>query len=318
MGVGARAVFQACLLLALAGPARAEPVADLPYRIGGDGRVSTDVFVDGQGPFNFVLDTASSRTMLYDHLRQQLKLEPSAPGLLKVYAMNAIGSALPVKPRELRVADRTITDLTLGVLPDDVHPPEGVLTEDGILGMDALSDRLLVMDHDSLRLKLLDPAAREANAYRQWPSADLLPYQGKDMDVTLWWLRARFGDQSVTALLDMGSGITMVNWIAAEKLGIHRADFVKAPIPQALRDALGTLEPVVTVTGLTVSLAGSTFPVQTVIVANASVFRYFGLDERAAAIIGPALLRTNSLAIDFGQRRLYLGPATQTANRAPS
>jgi hypothetical protein len=127
-------------------------------------------------------------------------------------------------------------------------------------------------------------------------------------------LRAKFGDQNVTALLDMGSGITMINWIAAENLGIHRASFDAAAIPQSLRDALGTTEPVITIKGLTITLADRSFPAQTVIVANAAVFRYFGLETKSAAIIGPALLRTNSLAIDFNKRRIYIGPAT----RAPS
>jgi hypothetical protein len=283
--------------------------ADLPYRIGGDGRVSTDLFVDGQGPFNFLLDTASSRTMLFDHLRQQLGLEPSAPGRLKVYAMNNIGTALPVAPRELRLADRRITGLTLGVLPDDVRPPEGESAADGILGMDALMDRFLVMDHDTLRLTLLDPGGKATDAYRRWPSAELIPYRGKDMDLTLWWLHAQFGPKDVIALLDMGSGITMINWIAAENLGIRRASFNSASVSQALRDALGTTEPVITVKGLTITLAGRTFPAQTVIVANAAVFGYFGLEGKSAAIIGPALLRYNSLAIDFNKRRIYIGPS---------
>ena len=299
-------------LAALAAGVRAD-TADLPYRIGGDGRVSTDLFVDGQGPFSFLLDTASSRTMLFDHLRQQLNLEPSEPGRLKVYAMNNIGTALPVEPRELRLADQRITGLTLGVLPDDVHPPQGVLAADGILGMDALASHFLVMDHDTLRLKLLEPSAPGTEPYRKWPSATLLPYQGKDMDITLWWLKARFGSQDVTALLDMGSGITMINWIAAENLGISRASFNKASIPQALRDALGTTEPVITVKGLTITVAYRSFPAQTVIVANAAVFRYFGLETKSAAIIGPALLRTNSLAIDFNKRRIYIGPSSHAA-----
>jgi len=302
------------LALLCAGTAvRADTVADLPYRIGGDGRVSTDVFVDGQGPFSFLLDTASSRTMLFDHLRQTLNLQPSEAGRLKVYAMNNIGTALPVKPRELRLADQHITGLTLGVLPDDPHPPEGVTGADGILGMDALSDYFLMMDHDALRLKLMDPAAPDTEIYRRWPSAELTPYRAKDIDVTLWWLRAKFGNQTVTALLDMGSGITMLNWDAAEKLGIRRTSFEKQPIPQSLRDALGTLEPVVTVKGLTITMADRTFPAQTVIVANAAVFRYFGLENRAAAIIGPALLRYNSLAIDFNKRRIYIGPTSKDA-----
>jgi ABC-type glycerol-3-phosphate transport system permease component len=69
----------------------------------------------------------------------------------------------------------------------------------------------------------------------------------------------------------------------------------------------------VMVSPLTVTMANRTFPAQTVIVANASVFRYFGLDKKAAAIIGPAMLRYNSLAIDFNKRRLYIGPTSRAA-----
>src|ERR1700752_2092634 len=94
--------FQAILLslgVFLGGPtAWAADLAKLPYRIGADGRVSTDVFLDGRGPYSFVLDTASSRTMLFEHLRQQLGLTPADTDMLKVYAMNNIGTAMPVKP----------------------------------------------------------------------------------------------------------------------------------------------------------------------------------------------------------------------------
>lgn len=313
MGRRTKPILLVIAALLAATAVRADTAADLPYRIGGDGRVSTDVFVDGRGPFSFLLDTASSRTMLFEHLRQTLGLAPSESGMLKVYAMNNIGTALPVKPRELRLAGQPITGLTLGVLPDDLKPPDGVQGADGILGMDALSHYLLVMDHDALRLKLMDPSGADTDDYRRWPSAELTPYRAQEMDVTLWWLRAKFGDQGVTALLDMGSGITMLNWIAAEKLGLRKSSFDKAPISQNLRDALGTMEPVVTVKGLTITIANRTFAAQTVIVANAAVFRYFGLDNKAAAIIGPALLRYNSLAIDFSRRRVYIGPTSKTA-----
>jgi hypothetical protein len=239
--------FQAILLsIVLWGTAAsALDIAKLPYRIGADGRVSTDVFLNGQGPFNFVLDTASSRTMLFEHLRQELKLVPADTGMLKVYAMNNIGTAVPVKPGALGLDTQTINGLTMGVLPDDVTPVDGQQSADGILGMDALSHYFLVMDHDTLQVKLMDPSDPGATAYREWPSERLTPYQAHDMDITFWWMQAKFGGENVTALLDMGSGITMLNWEAAERLGLHRVDFLKSKVPQDLRDALGTLEPVV-------------------------------------------------------------------------
>jgi len=309
MGLRFQAILLSLGVLLWGTTARAADLAKLPYRIGADGRVSTDVYLGGQGPFSFVLDTASSRTMLFEHLRQQLGLLPSATSMLKVYAMNNIGTAMPVKPGALGLDKQTINGLTMGVLPDDVTPI-GQQGADGILGMDALSQYFLVMDHDALQVKLMDPGDPGAAAYRQWPSERLTPYQAHDMDVTFWWMPAKFGGLNVTALLDMGSGITMINWNAAEKLGLRRADFLKDKIPQDLRDALGTLEPVVLVKGLSIAVDDHKFLDQTIIVANAHVFEYFGLDDRPAAIVGPALLRSNSLAIDFGKRRIYIGPTT--------
>ena len=308
-------LFLALAALLTATAVRAGVVADLPYRIDGNGRVSTDVFIDGKGPFSFIVDTASSRTMLFEHLREQLGLKASGPDPLKVYAMNNIGSATPVKPQEMRLANKRFTDLTMGVLPDDVHPPEGTLAADGILGMDTLSQYFIMMDHDALRLKLMDPAAPEASTYRQWPSERLTPHRIKDSDITLWWLDAGFGGKPVTALLDMGSGITMINWNAAEELGLYRSKFADEKVAQMVRDALGTTEPVVVIKELTISLGHRKFPVESVLVANAAVFRFFGMDGRAAAIIGPAILRTNSLAIDFGRRRIYIGPTAKPADK---
>jgi predicted aspartyl protease len=310
-----KTIYLALVVLLTASTVRADVVADLPYRIDGNGRVSTDVFINGKGPFSFIVDTASSRTMLFEHLRQQLGLKASGPGLLKVYAMNNVGTATPVKPQEMRLANKRFTDLTMGVLPDDVHPPEGTLGADGILGMDTLSQYFLAMDHDTLRLKLMDPADPAANIFRQWPSEHLTSHRMKDSDITLWWLDAEFGGKTVTALLDMGSGITMINWNAAEKLGLYRSRFADEKVPEMVRDALGTTEPVVVIKELTISLGRRNFPVESVLVANAAVFRFFGLDGKAAAIIGPAILRTNSLAIDFGRRRIYIGPTTIPADK---
>ena len=45
------------------------------------------------------------------------------------------------------------------------------------------------------------------------------------------------------------------------------------------------------------------------------MFNYFDLEDQAAAIAGPGLLRDTSLAIDFAGQKLYLGPTV--AGREP-
>ena len=81
------------------------------------------------------------------------------------------------------------------------------------------------------------------------------------------------------------------------------------PPPADLQDELGAKAPAIRVDGLRISVPGKSWDRQFAVIADAPAFNYFDLDERPAAIIGPGLLRDNSLAIDFAGRSLYVGPA---------
>lgn len=293
----------AALVCFLAMPASATEVVEQPYRVGMDARIVTDVFVNGKGPYSFLLDTAASRSMMFEHVRARLGLATSGEGKLTVYGMQNIGTAVPVKAEELRLSNETIRDLSMGVLPDEADPA------DGLLGMDALSNYLVVLDRKRLRLKLLTPDGGQSADFRRWPSLSLTRRPVRDTGASLWLMRASVGGVSVLSLLDMGSGMTILNWNAAEQLGLRRTSFPREGVPQKLRDALGTVEPVVFAKGMTIWLGGRVFTNQTVLIANVNVFRYFHLDAGPAAIIGSGLLKDNSLAFDFAQQRLYLGPA---------
>jgi len=292
-------IFALFCLLAM--PVGATEVAEQPYRIT-DARIATDVFVNGKGPYSFLLDTAASRSMMFEHTRARLGLATTGEPPLTVYGMQNIGTAIPVKADELRLSTETIRGLSMGVLPDESDPA------DGLLGMDALSNYLLVLDRKRMRLKLLTLDGGEGAEFRRWPSLSLTRRPVKDAAASLWLMRASVGGVSVLSLLDMGSGMTILNWNAAEQLGLKRTYFPREGIPQKLRDALGTVEPVVFVKGMTIWLGGRVFTNQTVLVANVNVFRYFHLDAGPAAIIGSGLLKDNSLAFDFARQLLYVGP----------
>ena len=296
----------AAIVLALATPASATVMVDQPYRVGADARVATDVFVNGQGPFSFLLDTAASRSMMFEHVRAKLGIATTGGPPLTVYGMQNIGTAVPVLVDQLRLSNETIRGLAMGVLPDDSDPA------DGLLGMDVLSNYQVVLDRVNLRLKLQTQDSGGASDFRDWPSLSLTRRTANDAAANLWLMRASVGGISVNSLLDMGSGMTIVNWPAAEQLGLKRTHFPREGVPQKLRDALGTVEPIIFATGLTIWLGGHVFTDQTVLVANVRVFQYFHLDGEPAAIIGSGLLKDNSVAIDFARQRLYVGPAVRS------
>jgi len=308
-GEGRMRIFVLALLLALAsiGAAQARLLADQPYRIGYHGRIATDVYIDGKGPYNFLVDTASSRTLLFEHVRAGLDLKQSQNALLTIYGINDIGSAVPVRPGGVTVGGETVRGLTLGVLPDS-NIAGG---PDGILGTDFLSHYFVVLDRGTMRLKLLTPGSASARDFKGWSRADLTARPLKNFAIAFWYLETRFNDRRLTALFDLGSAMTMLNWQAAEKLGIRQKSFAAfGPPPELLQDVLGKDAPAVKLYGLDVTLGGGkSWQRQDAMVADAPVFNYFDLDEKPAAIVGLGLLGGNSLAIDFTGGHLYVGPA---------
>jgi predicted aspartyl protease len=295
--------------LLLCGPAQASLPAEQPYQIASYGRLVTDVYVNGQGPFSFLIDSASSRSLIFEHVRQKLNLTRSQPERLLVYGINDVAEAVPVKPDRLAVAGEEVKDLTIGVLPDTASA--GL---DGVLGVDFLSQYFVVLDRAAMRLKLLPPGDDSARPYRDWSEAKLTPRLLKKFPIRFWYLSARYDDKIINTLFDLGAGTTMMNWNAAERLGVRKRNFTRfGPPPEELQDVLGKSSPALRIEDVEVRLPGKSWFNQLVIVADAPVFDYFDLEDQAAAIAGPGLLRDTSLAIDFAAGRLYLGPSLDQA-----
>ncbi len=68
----------------------------------------------------------------------------------------------------------------------------------------------------------------------------------KNFAIGFWYLRTVSTDKSSTLLFDMGAGFTLLNWQAAERLGVRKAQFrrIMARRP-VLQDVLGKKAPAV-------------------------------------------------------------------------
>jgi hypothetical protein len=290
------------------GPAFATLPAEQPYRIESHGRLVTGVFIDGQGPFSFLIDTASSRSLIFEHVRAQLGLLPSQPDHLVVYGINDVTNAVPVRPDTVSIAGEAIHGLTLGVLPDQASAGP-----DGVLGVDVLSRYFVVLDRTAMKIRLLPPDGDGAGPFKDWPQAKLTAQPLKNLPIRFWYLKTSFNDHNFTSLFDLGASFTLINWSAAEVLGVHKRDYLaKALPPDDLQDVLGKTSPAVRVDGVTVRLPGKRWDNHLIIASDAPVFDYFDTDERPAAIVGLNLLGSDSLAIDFAGGRLFIGPDAKT------
>ena len=92
-------------LAVLAVPARATVLGgEQAYAIAYQDRLVTDVFINGRGPYTFLIDTASSRTVIFEHTRKALGMDYSSPDPITVYGINDAIQARAADPDSLRVA----------------------------------------------------------------------------------------------------------------------------------------------------------------------------------------------------------------------
>jgi len=229
---------------------------------------------------------------------------------MTVYGINDVADVMPVKPQQLRIAGETIPGVTMGVLPETEF-----FGSDGILGVDVLAQYFVVLDRSAMKIKLLPQNSASASAYSDWSEVHLVPRPLKKFPIQFWYVKARFNGWEINSLFDLGASMTMLNWGAAERLGVRKAHYRSSgPPPVELQDVLGKVSPALRADGLEVKLPGRSWERQLAIIADAPVFSYFDLEEQPAAIFGLELLRNTSLAIDFAGQRLYLGPTVSDSS----
>ena len=290
-------------LIAASTSAVAGPLVEQPYRVAYGDRLTTQIYLNGQGPYEFLLDTASSRTVLYEHTRAALGLVPVSQERIKVFTTSGVTEALPYELKQLGLSGTAIDNLKVITIADPVNATD---EPDGILGIDVLQNYLVVLDRPVERLRLYTPDTPVPAPFTKGNSALLEARALPGIGSQFWFFHAFIQYKMAPALLDLGAGLTIINWRYALFMGFSQTGFPGPP--EELRDAVGKRTPVIKATNMAIDFAGRRWSRQDVLIADAKLFSLLGLADTQASIIGPGLLKDDSIAIDFRNHRLYVAP----------
>ncbi len=262
-----------------------------------DQRMSVDVMINGAGPFRFIVDSGATRTVVSRRLAILLALPDAGTATL-----HSVGG-------ESQVDTVKIGALVLnGLPPQPIIAP--VLEEEdlgaaGILGIDALADKKVVIDLVANRMTV-EAAGRAHSSNRS--------------DEIIVTARRRFGQlvladadaagQRIYAVVDTGSSVTLGNLVLRDKLVRHK------------RLEARTID-IVDVAGHTIQghygriddirLGPTHIQETTIAFSDAHAFVRFGLGDKPAMLLGMDLLRGfKRVSIDFKNRTVTLVTATQT------
>ncbi|MDB5701259.1 MAG: hypothetical protein JWL66_1458, partial [Sphingomonadales bacterium] len=148
------------LLLAIPAIAPAQPVPPPPVQptiidSNADGamRMTVPVTIRGSGPYQFVVDTGADRTVVSRELADRLGLEPA--GTSTLHSMTGVEQVATVKLERLGIA---------GLVTPYIKAPaltEANLGAQGLLGIDSLKGRRIIMDFVRQTLTVAEPGASE-------------------------------------------------------------------------------------------------------------------------------------------------------------
>jgi predicted aspartyl protease len=253
-------------------------------------RMTAPVFLDGHGPFPFVVDTGANQSVMSQDLAARLDLPKGPQQLLHSIAGARLTDTAVVD--RLRVGDVAESGAVMSVLP------AAALGGPGLLGIDQLNDQRLTLDFGNQRL-LFQPSL---HAWRD-PEDTVLPAHLRAGQLTL--VNAEMLGVDVVAFLDTGAQSTVGNMALKA--------YAQVQVPQSY----WTVSPIISVTGETIEGERAVLPSlrvgklvineMPVVFADLHTFRIWNLIDQPAILLGIDILsQFQTVGLDFARSEVRL------------
>ncbi len=280
-----------------------EALAVISYRVGDDGHILVDTMVNGEGPFQFALDTGASISVLFDRTRKAAGLALLENETVMVQGMVGSGDFPVVNVPALSVGSETWENARVVSLPANEPPLAQV---DGILGVDFLRRYAVGLHAREHVVRLYAPASVSERSYLGWTSIPIQRLQVGTSDAAAYGIYLHIRAATIPAMLDLGSNANVMNWRAARAVGVlHRQPRKEEQLAGAVETAPITAE--LTVHELQVQ--DLFWRNRRFLIGDLQVFTVLGFDDRPMAIVGLEFFEERDLVIDFLRGRLLVRTA---------
>lgn len=255
------------------------------------GRMTVPVSIDARGPWNFVVDTGSERTVVSRELAGVLGL--AAGPRLRILAMTGPSEVASVIVRHLSVS--TVTREAIEAPALGAHDLGAV----GMLGIDALQGHAVSIDFDHDRISLRPSRRRSGRASSAAPGEIVVTARslfGQLIVTNAFWRGTR-----IAVVIDTGSPVTVGN--TALLAAITRRPRLIGPM--TLTSATGGTLSTTAFAVDQLDIGGIGFRNVPVAFSDVPPFRRFGLADTPALLLGmDALKLFRRVDIDFANREI--------------
>jgi predicted aspartyl protease len=250
-------------------------------------RMTVPVMLNGQGPFLFVVDTGSNRTVVSDTLAAQLQLP--AGDILQVSSALGVDATPSALIAQLAIGKHQVSNIVAPVLV------QGNLGAVGMLGIDALADQTIVMDFKAGTMRIQPSSRKEED------QATVI-VRAKSKYGQLILVDAWVEGIQLYVIIDTGGEVTIGNLTLRDALLRRRAH---TPTPVKVTSVTGSAMEADLSVLPRVLLGHIEVGNLQIAYADMHVFDRFGLKGKPAVLLGMSTLRHfDRVWVDFKARQV--------------
>ncbi len=289
----------------------AEPLAVLPYRLDYSGWFTVSGTIDGKGPFDFIIDTGSTQTLIFTNTAEKIGgIVPTNDPPIRVIGLSASKRFPTYRIGDVSIAGQAMPDLVTVVLKDwtvDGRSPQGVL------GLDFLGRYHVEFDAAAKLIRLYARDERYEPPSSQWRASPMTRRTFGTEQGVLYTAEVRLNSARVNFLIDLGATGTIVNKRAAARgrnLGVTISSIRTSST--RIADAVDEKAVARPVYFDRFGIGGTNWRRVVLFVYDAPVIAELGMAGEPFGLIGANLFADRSFAFDFANDRLYISRRIRT------
>lgn len=256
-------------------------------------RMTVPISIGGQGPFRFIVDTGSERTVVSRELAARLGLSPGAPVI--VHSMTEVSRVETAVLPAMQIGRRRVLGIQAPTLG------ERALGADGLLGVDSLASQRVDLDFRTNEMTV----TRSERQRERW-LGDSIVVTARSRFGHLILVDAAFDGERVWVILDTGAQVSIANEALRRRLA--RRGRLGPTVPIEVMSVTGGRRIIDYGVARRVRIGAAELANLPVGFADVDPFRKLGLLDRPAILLGmDALQLFERVSMDFSTREVRLG-----------
>jgi len=260
-------------------------------------RMTVAVSVSGRGPYQFLVDTGSERTVISRQLAQRLQLGSGRDAVL--HSVIGINDVSTVFIPRLQVSSNVISVVDAPALE------ASNIGADGMLGIDSLRSQRVLFDFKAKTMSITP-----ANKPLERLDGDTIVVRARSKNGRLIFTQAQIDGQPVTVIVDTGSQVSIGNLALRRSLmrrqqgAESKAVTLESVTGEKLDARVGTLRKL--------ELGPVHLDNLSVAFVDAHIFKQLDLKNRPALLLGMNAMRAfDRISIDFASKKVrFVLPGT--------